>query len=251
MGSFSNRLILAMLVAVALAAAFWMLALGPKMKEADQLSGAAERQRATLAQDRQALLVAEAARSEFSDDYRRLVVLGKAVPADDDTASLIVELHGISKRADIRFEQFALATAGAGAGEAAAAPTLAGAEPAPPTEVAASLLPLGAEIGSAGLATMPYTLRFTGRFFRVADFIAGLDALVDAKNATVAVDGRLMTINGFKLTSTESHPFPYLQATFSLSTFVTPPTQGVTAGATPEGPLTTGTPASMTTEATP
>ena len=105
--------------------------------------------------------------------------------------------------------------------------------------------------GPPGLATMPYTLKFTGRFFQVADFIAGLDRLVDAKDATVAVDGRLMTINGFSLTSTASHPFPSLEATFSLTTFITPPNQGVTAGATPVGPLTTGTPASMTTEATP
>jgi Tfp pilus assembly protein PilO len=247
MSASSSRAVVAMLAVVALAAAFWLLALGPKMKEADSLSESIEREQATLVQNQQSLQLAEAARREFSDDYRRLIVLGKAVPGDDDTASLIVELHAIADRADIRFEEFALT----GAGEEAAAPPAAGTEPAPPTEVAASLLPLGAEIGPAGLATMPYTLKFTGKFFHVADFIAGLDDLVDAKNATVAVDGRLMTINGFSLSSTESHPFPRLEATFSLSTFVTPPTQGVTAGATPAGPLTTGTPASMTTGATP
>ena len=249
MKSSSNRLIVAMLVVVALAAGFWLLALAPKMQEADKLSEASERHRTTLDQDRQELLVAEAARDEFPDDYRHLVVLGKAVPGDDDTASLIVELHAIAKRADIRFQQFALVSDGGG-GEPTP-PVAPGTEPAPPTEVAASLLPLGAEVGPAGLATMPYTLKFTGRFFRVADFIAGLDALVDAKNATVAVDGRLMTINGFKLTSTESHQFPYLEATFSLTTFVTPPALGVAGGATAVGPLTTGTPASLTTEATP
>jgi Tfp pilus assembly protein PilO len=246
----SNRLIAAMLAVVVLAATFWVLALSPKREEASKLGKAVDRAEAALAQDRQALVVAEAARADFSDDYRQLVTLGKAVPGEDDAAALIVQLQAIAKRADIRFQEFALEGSGEDAEATPAAP-VGGTEPAPPTEVAASLLPLGAEVGPAGLATMPYTLRFTGRFFHVADFIAGLDKLVDAKSATVAVDGRLMTINGFALTSTPSHPFPNLAATFSLTTFVTPPTQGVTAGATPVGPLTTGTPASMTTEATP
>lgn len=249
MATSSNKLVFAMLTVVALAAAFWLLALAPKRDEASKLEKAVERQQATLAQDRQALLVAETARTDFSEDYRRLVVLGKAVPGDDDVASLIVELQAISKRADLRFNEFSLTGAGQ-EGETGSTPAP-GTEPAPPTEVAASLLPLGAEIGPAGLATMPYKLTFTGRFFHVADFIAGLDKLVDAKNATVSVDGRLMTINGFSLASTVSHPFPVVEATFSLTTFVSPPTQGPTGGATPVGPLTTGTPASMTTEATP
>ncbi len=245
----SNRLIVAMLVVVVLAGAFWILALSPKMEQASKLSEALEREQAALAQDRQELELAEAARAEFPSDYRRLVALGKAVPGDDDTASLIVELQAIASKSDIRFQEFALT--GAGEETESTAPPVAATEPAPPTEVAASLLPLGAEIGPAGLATMPYTLKFTGRFFDVADFIGGLDALVDAKSAGVSVDGRLMTINGFSLTSTPTRPFPRLEATFSLTTFVTPPTLGVPGAAAPVGSLTTGTPASMTTEVAP
>jgi Tfp pilus assembly protein PilO len=249
MGTSSNRLVVAILVAVALAAAFWLLVLSPKREEASRLSEGVERQQATLSQDQQALLLAESAQAEFADDYRRLVVLGKAVPGDDETASLIVELHAIAKRADIRFQEFVLD--GSSEGPEAAPASVTTTELAPPTEVAASLLPLGAAIGPAGLATMPYTLKFTGKFFDIADFIAGLDDLVDAKNVGVAVDGRLMTINGFSLASTPSQPFPALEATFSLTTFVTPPGQGVTGGASAVGPLATGTPASMTTEVAP
>jgi hypothetical protein len=244
----SSKLIVAMLVAVGLAAAFWMLALSPKREEANTMGEAVERQQALLAEDQMELRVAEEAREDFSSAYRRLVVLGKAVPGDDDTASLMVELQAISKRADLRFREFVLAGSGE---ENEGSPPPAGTQPAPPTEVAASLLPLGSKIGPAGLATVPYTLNFTGGFFGVADFISGLDKQVDAKNASVAVDGRLMTINGFALEGNEERPFPFLEAKFSLSTFVTPPAEGVTGGATPEGPLTTGTPASMTTEVAP
>jgi hypothetical protein len=249
MGTPTNRLIVAMLAVVVIAGGFWVTTLSPKRQEASKLAQSVEREGAALAQDRQALESAEAAREGFAGDYRKLVVLGKAVPGDDDTASLIVELHAIAKRTDIRFQEIALTASGEG-GETPA--TVAAAEPAPPTEVAASLLPLGAEIGPAGLATMPYTLKFRGRFAHVADFIKRLDALVDARSDGISVDGRLMTINGFSLTSTAEFPLPQLEATFSLTTFVTPPSQGVTAGASPAGPvLESAAPAAATTEATP
>jgi Tfp pilus assembly protein PilO len=148
----SNRIVAGMLVAVALAAAFWILVLAPKRQEASTLGESVQRQQAMLAEGQLSLQAAEAARDEFSDSYRRLVVLGKAVPGDDDTASLMVELQAIAGQADIRFEEFLLNGGGA---EAEGSPPPAGAEPAPPTEVAAALLPLGAKIGPAGLATMP------------------------------------------------------------------------------------------------
>lgn len=249
MGTSANRLIVAMLAVILVAGAFWITTLSPKREEASKLGASIEREEAALARDRQALEVAESAREGFSNDYRRMVVLGKAVPGEDDIASLIVQLHAIAKRSRVRFQELALTSSGEGE---PATPPAAGTEPAPPTEVAASLLPLGAEIGPAGLATMPYTLKYTGKFGHVADFIKGLDQLVDARNTGVAVDGRLTTINGFALESTPEHPFPRLQATFSLTTFVTPPSQGVTAGASPTGPvLETATPAAATTAAGP
>ncbi len=46
---------------------------------------------------------------------------------------------------------------------------------------------------------MPYDMIFTGSFFHIADFIQGIDSLVQTENPELAVDGRLMTINGFSL----------------------------------------------------
>jgi Tfp pilus assembly protein PilO len=247
--SSTNRVIVAMVTAALVLAGFWVLALSPKRQEASDLGATATELKSTLAQHQLEVDEALAARKGFSDDYRQLVVLGKAVPGEDDTASLLVEVQRIADRARVRFQEIALN----GASEEEAAPATVpstGAEAAP-TEVAASLLPLGAGIGPAGLAVMPYSLKFTGCFSHVSDFIKGLDELVDTTNAGVAVDGRLITIDGFSLSSAQGQTFPQLEANFSVTTFLTPPDQGVTAGASPTEPLATGTPASMTTEGTP
>jgi Tfp pilus assembly protein PilO len=239
--SSSNRVIVAMLAVVALAVAFWMLLLSPKRAEVSKLDGQVAKQEEALAQHRsEAQQGREAARS-FPSEYQQLVVLGKAAPAEDDTASLLVQLNRIADHARVRFENFTLTSE---SGPEEAAPEEAPAAPAEgesvsPTEVAASKLPLGASIGSAGLAAMPYTLKFNGSFFRLADFIHGLDSLVKTKNANVEVTGRLITINGFNLKPDSGKGFPHLEAEFTVTTFLVPPEQGVTGGATPAEPSTT------------
>jgi Tfp pilus assembly protein PilO len=249
----SNRLIIAILVVVAIGAAFWMFALSPKRERASQLSEKVEREEVALAENRQLLATAEAARREFPADYEKLVALGKAVPADDEAASLIVDLHAIAERSGIRFQEISLESDGEAEATAASS---AESEPAPPTEVGASLLPLGATIGGGGLATMPYKLVFTGRYHEIEEFISGIDSLVDSTSRGVAVNGRLITINGFALETAPNELLPRLKASFSVTTFVTPPGEGGTAGATPLGPATeteteTASPASATTEVTP
>jgi Tfp pilus assembly protein PilO len=247
----TNRLIAAMLVIAVLGAAFWMLALSPKRDEVAQLDKQVSKAEASLSQHRAEVAQGLEAREEFASDYQQLVVLGKAVPGDDDTASLLVELNRIAKRAKVKFNTFNLTPGEAGGGEAPEAAESTE-EPVSPTEVAASTLPLGATIGSAGLAVMPYQLTFRGDFFKLADFIKGLDSLVKTKNASVSVDGRLITVDGFALEADPNVGFPKLEAKVSVTTYLTPPSQGITAGASPSGPATsTATPASTTTGGTP
>jgi len=250
----TNRLIAAMVAVAALAIAFWILALSPKREEAKELGVQVEQLEASLAQHEAEVAEAEEARDEFAVNYQQLVVLGKAVPGDDDTASLLVQLNRIADRAGVRFNDFTLISEGGGEAPEAAAPTPeSGGTPSSqvsPTEVAASTLPLGATIGPAGLAVMPYTLSFEGDFFEMADFIKGLDSLVKTENEQVSVSGRLLTISGFSLSANSNMGFPHLEATFGVTTYLTPPEEGVTAGASPAGPAT-ATPVSTTTGGTP
>lgn len=259
----TNRLIAAILVVGALAVAFFALALSPKRQEASSLSAEAAQLRTSLAESRSKADEAAVARRDFPVDYRQLVVLGQAVPPSDETSSLLVQLNRVADHSKVTFDSIQLeAGASEAAPEVAPAPTEAEAAPAtsapgavpaaasvPPTEAAASLLPLGASIGPAGLDVMPYDLSFSGDFFHIADFIKGIDSLVHT-NRAMTIDGRLVTLNGFALNADPELGFPHLDATFSVTTYLTPPSQGLTAGATPSAPApSTATPASTTPEA--
>jgi len=258
----NNRLVIAVLAIVVLAIAFWILLLAPKRDESSKLDAQVDAARVQLAEHRSEVAQALEARREYATDYQHLVILGKAVPGDDDTSSLLVQVNRIAAGAHVSFRTLALETAEGEAPAAPAAPTAsapeapsaeASAAPASlpsPTEVAASTMPLGAAIGPAGLGVMPYALSFKGKFFQIADFIKGLDSLVKTQNEKVAVDGRLLTINGFSLLPDKELGFPHLEATFSVTTYLTPPEEGVTAGATPESPATAAL-ASTTTGGTP
>lgn len=261
----SNQMVVAMVAIAALAGAFWILLLSPKREEAQKLGAEVERLEASLAEHEAEVAEAEEAREEFPVAYQQLVVLGKAVPGDDDTASLLVQLNRIAERSKVRFSNFKLNASGGGAEPPPAAPAPEGSPPGEsgdsggtpvstpvsPTEAAAATLPLGASIGPAGLAVMPYELNFDGDFFSLARFIGGLDSLVKTTNQKVAVDGRLITINGFSLQAGPDG-FPDLTGDFSVTTYLTPPSQGVTGGASPGGPPpATATPASTTTGGTP
>lgn len=250
----NNRLIVAMLLLVVAAVAFWMLLLSPQREEASKLGKEVETLEASLALHRSEAETAKAAQQEFPTNYSQLVVLGKAVPADAETSSLLVQIQHISERSHVRFEEISLATEGETASAPAPEASTEGTstELASPTEVAASTMPLGAGIGPAGLNVMPYSLTFTGDFFHVADFIHGLDKLVETTNSKVSVDGRLLTINSFSLEAAGGG-FPELQANFSVTTYLTPPEQGLTGGATPSGPapIATATPTAATIGGTP
>jgi Tfp pilus assembly protein PilO len=249
----SSRLIVSILAVAGLTLAFWTLALGPKRKEADELSAQAGQLQVALSEAQSKAALAAQAKREFPADYRQLVVLGNAAPAGDETSSLLVELNHVATAAKVTFDSMQLTGAGetstpAATSEAPATGTSSGAVPAsatvPPTEAAASMLPLGANIGSAGLGVMPYTLTFSGSFFQVADFIDRIDGLVHTDAGGVSsVTGRLITLDGFALNADDETGFPHLNATFAVTTYVTPPTQGLTAGATPSEPAPVTTPA--------
>ncbi|MBA3865505.1 MAG: hypothetical protein H0X42_04025 [Solirubrobacterales bacterium] len=242
----SSRTIVAILVVTVLAAAFWILILSPKRQQASDLATEVETQQTALVAAQGQVSEASAARSEFPTDYRKLVVLGQAVPAGGETASLLVELQRVADDAEVEFETLQL-NSGEG-GEAGTASGLApevgpttsvkASETVPPTEAEAALLPLGATVGSAGLGVMPYNLTFKGDFFQIADFIHGIDSLVHVNKSTVGVDGRLITLDGFSLAEGTTAGASGLTANFTVTTYIAPPEQGVTAGATPTTPAT-------------
>jgi hypothetical protein len=107
----------------------------------------------------------------------------------------------------------------------------------------------GASTGTApaGLETVPLELTFEGNFFNLADFFHDVKRFVSITNSNVLVSGRLLTVETVKWASDEAI-FPHIRAEITATVYLSPKAQGVTAGATPQGPAT-GTPASGTTPA--
>ncbi len=118
------------------------------------------------------------------------------------------------------------------------ATTATSAAPAPATESSAAALPIGAVVGPAGLPTLPYTLKFTGGYFDISNFIGGVDNLVQPTQSGVRVtpNGRLFTVDGFTISGGLPGSSPVLKASFAVTTYATPETQGLTLGASPSGP---------------
>jgi hypothetical protein len=87
-----------------------------------------------------------------------------------------------------------------------------------------------------GLECVPLDFEFKGSFFDLADFFHRLKRFVRvAGGDRVSVKGRLMTVDGFKLT-TEDAGFQKLKAEVRATVYLSPKGEGATAGATPAGP---------------
>jgi hypothetical protein len=78
-------------------------------------------------------------------------------------------------------------------------------------------------------------MEFVGNFFSLADFFHDIKRFVRVANKNVLVSGRLVTIEGVKFAS-DPELFPRITAEIKATVYLSPKTQGTTAGATPQGP---------------
>lgn len=257
-----KAVVMGVIVAVVLAG-FYFKVISPKRQKASSLSTDIAMLQSQIAEQQQVAQFAEDARQHFPAYYGSLVVLGKAVPSDADTPSLLVQLNTLAERTGVEFNGLKLsADSGSASTAAPAAPppttpsdgstpsdsssTSSSATPAATTtptaatEATAANLPLGAAVGAAGLPVMPYDLTFEGTYFDVANFLKGVDDLVHMRGTgQVSADGRLLTVGGFSLAPAENEtpgPNPKLEVNLSVTSYLTPSDQGATAGASPSGP---------------
>jgi Tfp pilus assembly protein PilO len=119
----NERTIIVAVAIVGLAAAFYMLVLGPKRDKASELTSQIDQLHGSISAAEQQASYGEQARQEFPKYYGRMVVLGKAVPGEADTASLLVQLNGIADRSKTELRAIALNQGGATAATTAPAPT--------------------------------------------------------------------------------------------------------------------------------
>lgn len=239
----SERTILFALAIVAIAALFWFLVLSPKRAELSDAKAEVETLQGEIAVSQSIVESGNQAKENFSADYATLVELGKAVPPSADTPNLLIQMEQLSEDAKVDFRSITLSSAsGAVApegteeeGVTTPAPTAV-----PATESAVAGAPLGSTAGPAGLPVMPYALLYRGGFFTIADFFKQIDSMVQVSDdGTVDVRGRLLTIDGFVLSEDVAAGFPRLAVNVAVTSYLTPADQGLFAGATPQGPLST------------
>lgn len=89
-----------------------------------------------------------------------------------------------------------------------------------------------------GLDTVPLSFTFGGKFNNLSDFFHRLKRFVHIANNKISVQGRLITIDSLKFTSSAQN-FPNLEADVSATVYLSPKDGGTTAGATSSGPATT------------
>jgi Tfp pilus assembly protein PilO len=144
----TDRVVLLSLAMVGVLAAFYLMVLSPKRQEASKLGDEVTQLQASIDEQNQVAQFAEQARQDFPRYYSRLVVLGKAVPQEADSASMLVQLSGIAARTGVDFRGITLGEATGGGSSTTPAATTAAPTP-PAGETTAS--------GTTGTTSTPST----------------------------------------------------------------------------------------------
>jgi hypothetical protein len=216
----SPKILLPALAAVVAVAAFYFMLLSPKRDEAVKLDTDIAAQQVKLDQSRAQVTQYEKAQANYKANYTTLTRLGKAVPADDDVRSLLVQINNAATRSKVDFHAISI---GAPATTPKDGPAGTGLAPPPGT----------VPVGSAGFSAMPFSFGFEGSFFRLSDFFNRLDDFVTVTNKDIDVTGRLLLLGSISVTPQED--LKHMTALIGAASYLVPAAQGIE-GATPTSP---------------
>lgn len=246
----TNKILLTVAAFGVAVAAFWFLVLSPKREEITTLDSSIATKQAELGQSQQMLSTYEAARGSYKKNYATLARLGKAVPADDDVRSLLVQIETTADGTGVDFGQIELGSNLAGAD----APTATEEDATPEGELATA--PGTVPVAGGALSAMPFNFAFDGGFFDLSTFFARLEHFVTVNNQRLDATGRLLRIETVSIAPSTAG-FPAMQARVGAATYVVPPVEPVTAAAAPSTsqnasttPSTPSSPGNSTTTAT-
>jgi len=233
-----SKLLIPAVVAVAAIAAFWFLALSPKREQIAKLDADVAAQESAAAESERLAAGYEKAKANYRENYTTVARLGKAVPADDDVRSLLVQLSDAAGRSKVTFRS--LNVTGGGSAPAAGGATAG-------TANGLASAPGAVPVGSAGFSTMPFTFAFSGSFFRLSDFFQRLERFVTVENDRIGVTGRLLLLGNVAI-SADGGDLGKLQAQIGAATYLVPPAEAVP-GAPVPAPAAAGTPAAASAAA--
>ena len=263
-----DRILIGVMACLVAVAGFWFVALKPKRAEATAAAVRVAEAQTKLDTANQALASATSARASFETDYATAARLGKAVPDDDDAASLVFQLESVARKAGIDFRSL---TVGGASSAAPAATTPAqpstsssssgksssGTSTTPSTTPSATPsttgttgttgtgLPPGVVAGSNGMNNLPFTFVFDGDYFSLSKLLDLMRSFTTTNGDTVTVRGRLMTVESVNLQEGRNG-FPDVKATVTATAYLAAQPISLPGGATAPSP-TGGTTPSTTT----
>ena len=220
----TNKMLLTVAAIGAAAAAFWFLVLAPKREEVTRLDTEIAAKTAEMEQARVTLAGYEKAKRSYKRNYTTLARLGKAVPADDDVRSLLVQLEATADRSGVAFEKIELGSGLAGDTSSETDTEATGAE------LAAA--PGAVPVAGGVLSAMPFSFTFTGSYFELSTFLARLERFVTVQNDRLDATGRLLRLESVSL-APGAAGFPGMQAEVSAATYLVPPIEAVAGAPTP------------------
>jgi Tfp pilus assembly protein PilO len=225
-----TRTMIVALVALGAVFGYWKFELAPKRAEAAKLEQEIATQQAQLAQTQSLIATYQGARDDYQANYAKVVRLGKAVPSDDDTRSLVVQLDAAAKRSGVDFDTLNINGGASSAGAGASTKVIPGA------------------VNAGAFSAMPFSFSFSGDFSTLGNFFARLERFVTLKGDEIAVSGRLMRVERIALTP-GSTGWPGLSAQVGASTYIVAQAQPVSATAAGGSTATSTTTDPSTTSA--
>lgn len=160
-----GRLIAAVLAAIVVVAAVWLIAVAPERSQASNLLAQIATERQTLASAQTQLVQARADRAAYPAEVHALQVLLDAIPTSDQEPQLINLINALETGHVIDWKQTAF-SAGA----------------------------------AAGFSALNISFSFEATYMNLQRFVAALDALNKTDGANVVSTGRLATVNSIQLT---------------------------------------------------
>jgi Tfp pilus assembly protein PilO len=220
------RILLIAVVALLAAGGYWKLALGPKRAQAAQLAKQVATERGKLAQQQSLLATYRGAQAQYKSNYATVVRLGKAVPADDDTRSLVVQLDAAAKRSGTNFANIDIASTASSSSTASASAT--------------PVAPGAVSVGS--YSALPLSLAFTGDFDTLESFLGRVQRFVTLNGDRILVNGRLMRVESISL-QPGTDGWPHMAVKIGADSYIVPDDQA------PPAPSSSTTTTTTTTTA--
>lgn len=212
------RILIAAVLAVAAVGGYWKLVLAPKRAEAAKLEQQLTSAQADLASAQGTIATYRKAQHAYPVNYATDVHLGKAVPADDDSRSLLVQLDAAAKHSGVDFTTIDVGQSGG----SSSTPTT--------SSTGGASLPPGA-VSAGSYSELPFSLSFDGDFAGLSNFFGRLERFVTVSRGSIGINGRLLRISTIDIEPGDGG-WPAITAKLGATAYIVPAADGLSS-ATP------------------